>query len=217
LILDEELIRQTSVGGLTPVVLFDEEKVLAAYFVGDSVKDGAKETVLGLKKMGIKVVMMTGDVKEVAEQVGKSVLVDEVVAEMLPEDKMKKIKDLRENNIVAMVGDGVNDAPALSLADVGIAMSTGTDVAISSSGLTLLNGDISKILKAFHLSRITMSGIKQNLFWAFIYNIIGIPLAGGWFYPIFGWLLNPVFAGIAMAFSSVSVVFNSLRLKNKKI
>ena len=162
--------------------------------------------------------MLTGDNKNTAEYIGKLVGIDEVIAEVMPEDKQNVIKDLQsKGNIVVMAGDGVNDAPALAQADVGIAMATGTDVAIESAGITLLGGDISKIVKAVKLSKITMNGIKQNLFWAFIYNIVGIPLAAGVFYPIFGWLLSPVFAGFAMAMSSVSVVGNSLRIKTKKL
>ena len=164
--------------------------------------------------------------------IARQVDIDEVVAEVMPEDKLRIIKELQEGRfenwkleignsnrrlVVAMAGDGVNDAPALAQADVGIAMATGTDVAIESAGITLLHGDISKLVKAINLSKITMRGIRQNLFWAFFYNIIGIPLAGGLFYPIFGWMLSPVFAGFAMAMSSVSVVSNSLRLKTKKL
>ena len=148
----------------------------------------------------------------------KEVGIDDVMSEVLPDDKLNKIKELQSQGlVVAMAGDGINDAPALAQADIGIAMGTGTDVAIETAGITLLHGDISKLVKAIRLSKFTMRGIKQNLFWAFIYNIVGIPLAGGLFYPFFGWLLSPVFAGLAMAFSSVSVVGNSLRLKTKKI
>ena len=162
--------------------------------------------------------MLTGDNKNTAEYIAKLAGIDEVIAQVLPEDKLKKISELQKaGHIVAMTGDGVNDAPALAQADVGIAMGTGTDVAIESAGITLLHGDISKLVKAIKLSKVTMRGIKQNLFWAFFYNIVGIPLAAGVFYPIFGWLLSPVFAGFAMAMSSVSVVGNSLRIKSKKL
>ncbi len=162
--------------------------------------------------------MMTGDNAQTAHYIAKQVGITDVIAQASPEDKMKKIKELQaKGHIVAMAGDGANDAPALAQADVGIAMATGTDVAIESAGITLLNGDISKIAKAINLSHITMRGIKQNLFWAFIYNIIGIPVAGGILFPFFAILLNPIFAGLAMALSSISVVGNSLRLKTKKL
>ena len=183
-----------------------------------TVKEESKQAIVNLHKMGIKVIMLTGDDKKTAQYIASSVGIDDVVAEVLPQDKLNKIKELQsEGLVVAMAGDGVNDAPALAQADIGIAMGTGTDVAIESAGITLLGGDISKLVKAIKLSKITMQGIKQNLFWAFIYNIIGIPLAAGMFYPLFGWVLNPIFAGFAMAMSSVSVVSNSLRIKTKKI
>ena len=200
--------------GKTPVILAANGKVLAIAMVADSIKPEAIVAVKDLHALGIKVVMLTGDDKNTARYIADQVGIDEVVAEVLPEDKLNKIKELQaQGKIVAMAGDGVNDAPALAQADVGIAMATGTDVAIESAGITLLHGDISKLVKAIRLSKLTMRGIKQNLFWAFAYNVIGIPLAGGLFYPFFGWLLSPVFAGLAMAFSSVSVVSNSLRLK----
>ena len=204
--------------GKTPIVVAVTEKVIGVVMVADSIKSEAVEAVKNLHKLNIKVVMLTGDDKNTAKFIAEQVGIDDIVAEVLPEDKLNKIKELQlQGKIVAMAGDGVNDAPALAQADVGIAMATGTDVAIESAGITLLNGDISKLVKAINLSKMTMRGIKQNLFWAFIYNIVGIPLAAGLFYPIFGWLLNPVFAGFAMAMSSVSVVGNSLRLKTKKL
>lgn len=204
--------------GRTPVILATKKEVIGVVMVADAIKPEATEAVKNLHKLGIKVIMLTGDHKNTAHAIAKEVGIDDVVAEVLPEDKLKKIKELQsQGRIVAMAGDGINDAPALAQADVGIAMGTGTDVAIETAGITLLHGDISKLVKAVRLSKFTMRGIKQNLFWAFIYNIIGIPLAGGLFYPLFGWLLNPIFAGLAMAFSSVSVVGNSLRLKTKKM
>lgn len=215
---DTSKIKSETAKGRTPILLMSEKELLAIVFVADAVKKDSKEAVAGLHKLGIKVVMLTGDDKNTAQAIAKEVGIDEVVAQVLPHDKLNKIKELQSHGkIVAMAGDGVNDAPALAQADVGIAMGTGTDVAIESAGITLLHGDIAKLVKAIRLSRLTMRGIKQNLFWAFIYNIVGIPLASGLFYPIFGWLLSPVFAGLAMAFSSVSVVSNSLRLKAKSL
>ena len=204
--------------GKTPVILATNEKVLGFVMVADEIKTESVEAIKNLHALGIKVVMLTGDDQKAAKYIGSLVGIDDVVAHVLPQDKLEKIKELQsQGRIVAMAGDGVNDAPALAQADVGIAMGTGTDVAIESAGITLLGGDISKLVKAIKLSKITMRGIKQNLFWAFVYNIVGIPLAAGAFYPIFGWLLNPIFAGLAMAMSSVSVVSNSLRIKAKKL
>lgn len=215
---DVASIEQETKQGKTPVILATKDAVLGVVLVADALKAGAKEAVARLHRLGIKVIMLSGDDRHTAEYIAAEVGIDEVLAEVLPEEKLQKIKELQATGaVVAMAGDGVNDAPALAQADIGIAMGTGTDVAIESAGITLLHGDISKLVQAVRLSKITMRGIKQNLFWAFAYNVIGIPLAGGIFYPIFGWLLNPVFAGLAMAFSSVSVVSNSLRIKMKKL
>lgn len=215
---DTSKIEQFTTQGKTPVILTTKEEVIGFVMVADEIKSESKQAVENLHKLGIKVVMLTGDDEKAARYIGSLVGIDDVVAHVLPQDKLEKIKELQsQGRVVAMAGDGVNDAPALAQADVGIAMGTGTDVAIESAGITLLGGDISKLVKAIKLSKITMRGIKQNLFWAFVYNIVGIPLAAGVFYPIFGWLLNPVFAGFAMAMSSVSVVSNSLRIKSKKL
>lgn len=215
---DTESITKETTEGKTPVLLATKDKLLGVFMVADAIKPEAVEAVRNLHKLGIKVVMLTGDNKNTARYIADQVGIDEVVAEVMPADKLAKIKELQSKGyVVAMAGDGVNDAPALAQADVGIAMATGTDVAIESAGITLLHGDISKLVKAIRLSKFTMRGIKQNLFWAFIYNIVGIPLASGIFFPFFGWLLSPVFAGFAMAMSSVSVVTNSLRLKVKKL
>jgi Cu2+-exporting ATPase/Cu+-exporting ATPase len=215
---DSSIIREYTLQGKTPVILSTKEKVLGFIMVSDEIKAESKKAITDLHKLGIRSVMLTGDDIQTAKYIASLVGIDDVIAHVLPENKLEKIKELQlQGRIVAMAGDGVNDAPALAQADVGIAMSTGTDVAIESAGITLLSGDISKLVKAIRLSKMTMLGIKQNLFWAFIYNIIGIPLAAGVFYPAFGLLLNPIFAGFAMAMSSVSVVANSLRIKTKKL
>lgn len=204
--------------GFTPVLLAQGQIFLGVAWIADKLKSEAGLAVKEFLKMGLRVVMLTGDHEVPARAIAKQVGLTEVVAGVLPEDKLLFIREQQQKGeVVAMAGDGVNDAPALAQADVGIAMASGTDVAIETAGITLLHGDLSKLLKAFKLSRLTMLGIKQNLFWAFIYNILGIPLAAGVFFPFLGWMLSPVFAGIAMAGSSVSVVANSLRLKTKKL
>lgn len=217
IVFNENQLEKYTFEGKTPVLIATKDVLLGFVMVSDELKKESKDAVKDLHSLGIKVIMVTGDDENTAKYIASQVGIDEVMAHVLPQDKLTKIKDLQaKGRIVAMAGDGVNDAPALAQANVGIAMGTGTDVAIESAGITLLHGDISKLVKAIKLSKVTMRGIKQNLFWAFIYNIVGIPLAAGIFYPIFGWLLNPIFAGFAMAMSSVSVVFNSLRIKVKK-
>lgn len=201
--------------GKTPIFLADSKGVKAIFGVADTIKENAKEAIEALHRLGLKTVMLTGDNKQTAEYIASLAGIDEVKAEVLPHQKADVIRELQASGaVVAMCGDGVNDAPALALADVGVAMGTGTDVAIETADITLLAGDLSKLVKAIKLSRKTMATIKQNLFRAFIYNIVGIPLAAGLFYPL---LLNPIFAGLAMAMSSVSVVANSLRLKRTKL
>lgn len=215
---DFNLIKEFTLQGKTPVFLASNQEVLGFVMVADVIKDESKKAIKDLHRLGIKVVMLTGDDEQTAQYIARLVGIDEVIARVMPADKLAKIRDLQTSGrIVAMAGDGINDAPALAQADVGIAMGTGTDVAIESAGIVLLNGDMSKLTKAIKLSKMTMRGIKQNLFWAFAYNVVGIPLAAGLFYPIFGWLLNPILAGLAMALSSVSVVANSLRIKSKKL
>ncbi len=213
-----QILEQSTKEGKTPVLLATTSAVLGVVLVSDLIKDSSVKAIADLRALGIDVVMLTGDDSNTASYIAKQVGITEVYGNMLPLDKLTKIKELQsQGNVVAMTGDGVNDAPALAQANVGIAMGTGTDVAIESAGITLLHGDVAKIVKAIKLSKMTMRGIKQNLFFAFVYNVIGIPLAAGAFYPFFGWLLNPVFAGLAMAFSSVSVVSNSLRIKAKTL
>lgn len=204
--------------GKTVVVVEINNKRVGLIALSDTLKPEAKEAISRLQKQGIKVVMLTGDNSLTAHYIAKQAGINDVIADVLPQEKAEKIKELQNRGKkVAMVGDGINDAPALVQADAGIAMATGTDVAIESAGITLLHGDMIKLAQAIELSRATMRTIKQNLFWAFIYNVIGIPVAAGLLYPFFGIVLNPIFAGLAMAGSSVSVVSNSLRLKAKKL
>lgn len=215
---DEASITQETSKGHTPIILAADKTVLGVVMISDTMKPNAKEAIASLHALGLKTVLLTGDHANTAKAIAEQVGIDAVEAQLLPEDKLRYVQNLQnQNQKVAMIGDGVNDAPALAQADVGIAMGTGIDVAIESAGITLLHGDLGKLVKAIRLSRSTVRGIKQNLFWAFIYNVVGIPLAAGLFFPVFGWLLSPVFAGAAMAFSSVSVISNSLRLKRVKL
>jgi Cu+-exporting ATPase len=202
----------------TCILLASEGRVVGLIAVSDVPRASAKEAVSTLKEMGLRVAMITGDNEKTARAVGDAVNIDEVLAEVLPGDKANEIKRLQSGGqVVAMVGDGINDAPALSTADIGIAIGTGTDVAVEASDITLIKNDLRSVPAAIRLSFQTMRVIKQNLFWAFFYNSLGIPVAAGVLYPFFGILLSPVFAAAAMAMSSVSVVSNSLRLRKFRL
>ncbi len=215
---DSEIINSYTIQGKTPIILANKNQILAYVGISDTIKPQAKTVIRDLHHLNVKVAMLTGDHHQTAQYIAGQLGIDHVIAEVLPADKANEIKKLQQQGFkVAMVGDGINDAPALATADVGIAMGTGTDVAIESAGLTLLGGNIAKVPQAIKLARATMRVIKQNLFWAFFYNVIGIPVAAGVLYPILGIMLNPAIAGAAMAFSSVSVVTNSLRLKSVRI
>jgi Cu+-exporting ATPase len=191
-----------------------EGRVRGLLGVADPIKKSTYEALRALKADGIRIVMVTGDHQTAAEAVARELGLDEVVAEVLPEQKGAVVKRLQASGrVVAMAGDGINDAPALAQAQVGIAMGTGTDVAMESAGVTLVKGDLRGIARARKLSRATMRNIRQNLFFAFVYNAMGVPLAAGVLYPVFGLLLSPIVASAAMTFSSVSVISNALRLR----
>jgi Cu+-exporting ATPase len=204
--------------GETTVLIALDKNFAGWICAGDPLKYGVPHIVNSLRNEGLRIVMLTGDHRSVAAAVARAANIDEFEAEVLPEKKLEVIRKLQEQGrVVAMAGDGINDAPALAQANVGIAMGTGTDVAMESGRITLVKGDLSGILRARKLSQATMRNIRQNLFFAFIYNAIGVPIAAGVLYPFFGLLLSPIFAAAAMSFSSVSVITNALRLRNVKL
>ncbi|MFQ4143498.1 heavy metal translocating P-type ATPase [Chlorogloeopsis sp. ULAP02] len=201
--------------GKTVIWIAVDNKIQGIMGIADAVKPSSVNAIRTLQKMGLEVVMLTGDNRRTAEVIAREVGIKRVFAEVRPDQKAETVEQIQsEGKIVAMVGDGINDAPALAQADVGIAIGTGTDVAIAASDITLISGDLQGIVTAIQLSRATIRNIRQNLFFAFIYNVAGIPIAAGILFPFFGWLLSPIIAGAAMAFSSVSVVTNALRLRN---
>ena len=204
--------------GQTVMFVLVGERPAGLLGVADPIKESSREALAELHRQGVRVVMLTGDSRKTAEVVARKLGIDQVEAEVLPEQKAAKVQQLRlEGHTVAMAGDGINDAPALALAHVGIAMGTGTDVAMESAGVTLVKGDLRGIARARKLSRLTMRNIRQNLFFAFVYNALGVPVAAGVLYPAFGLLLSPMIAGAAMSLSSVSVITNALRLRNVKL
>ena len=205
------ILEQYASDGKTPVIVIKQKEAIGLIAIADEIKETSVKALAKLKDLKVKTIMLTGDKEATARAIATKVKIDEIMAEVLPEDKVKKIKELqRSGQVVAMVGDGINDAPALAQANVGLAIGTGTDVAIESANITLVHGDLLKVAEAIRLSKKTVRNVKQNLFWAFFYNTLGIPLAA------FG-VLNPIFAAGAMAFSSISVVLNSLRLKRIKL
>jgi Cu+-exporting ATPase len=211
--------RADALRGLAKTVVFlaVDGQAVAMAGVADPIKETTPEAIEMLRRGGVRVVMLTGDSRRTAEAVARQLGLDEAIGEVLPADKAEHVKRLQsQGRKVAMAGDGINDAPALAQADVGIAMGTGTDVAMESAGVTLVKGDLRGIARAAALSRATMRNIRQNLWFAFGYNALGIPIAAGALYPAFGILLSPIFAGAAMALSSVSVVTNALRLRRAK-
>ena len=212
---EAESLRQD---GATAIFIAVDQKPAGILAIADPVKASTVPALKSLSADGVRIVMLTGDNRTTAEAIARRLGIAEVEAEVLPDQKAKVVERLRkEGRVVAMAGDGVNDAPALASADVGIAMGTGTDVAIESAGVTLLKGDLSGIVRARRLSEATMRNIRQNLFFAFIYNALGVPVAAGVLYPMFGILLSPIIGAAAMSLSSVSVIGNALRLRLTKL
>ena len=203
--------------GKTPLYFAKDDTLLGMIAVADTMKEDSADAVSQMQKMGLRVVMLTGDNEKTANAIGREAGVDEVIAGVLPDEKEAVIRKLKENGKVAMVGDGINDAPALTQADIGIAIGAGTDVAMDAADVVLMKSKLSDVPAAIRLSRATRKNIRENLFWAFVYNIIGIPLAAGVWIPLFGWQLNPMFGAAAMSLSSFCVVTNALRLNFKKI
>jgi Cu+-exporting ATPase len=200
--------------GQTVMFVAVDGRIAGLVGVADPIKESTPEALRLLRESGVRVVMLTGDSRATAEAVARKLGVTEIEAEVLPDQKSAVVKRLQaEGRIVAMAGDGINDAPALAQAHVGIAMGTGTDVAMESAGITLVKGDLRGIARARRLSQATMRNIRENLFFAFIYNALGVPIAAGVLYPVFGLLLSPIISSAAMSFSSVSVIFNALRLR----
>ena len=213
-----ESAEQRRKSGETVMLLGSEGKLAGFVAVADPIKPGAADAIAKLHGLGLKIVMATGDNPTTAKAVASQLGIDDVRAGLRPEQKLDLIAELQRNGaVVAMAGDGINDAPALAKADVGIAMGTGADVAMESAGLTLLKGDLRGIVRAITLARATMRNIKQNLVFAFAYNALGVPIAAGVLYPAFGMLLSPMIAAAAMSLSSVSVVSNALRLRNTEL
>jgi Cu+-exporting ATPase len=205
---------EMAASGKTPVFVAVDGRAAAVLAIADTLKAGSAEAVAALHRLGLEVAVLTGDNELTARAIARQAGVDRVLADVRPDEKAAQVRKLQaEGLLVAMVGDGINDAPALAQADVGVAIGTGTDVAIESASVTLMSGDLRALVTAFALSRATMRNIRQNLFWAFAYNVALIPLAAGAFFPLFGILLDPIFAAAAMAASSVTVVSNALRLR----